>query len=309
MARVAVIGGNGFLGSHLVDTLADARHEVTAFDRFGDRPAAFDASGVTRIAGDFMSDDDLARAVDGQQVVFHLLSTTTPATADADPALDVRTNVIRTLALLDACLAAGVQRVVFASTGGAIYGPQGKPRYREDDPAEPISPYGIGKLTIERYLDFYRRQHGLQSVVCRISNPFGTRQQPDKPQGLIPIALRRIAAGEPLVRLGDGSMVRDYIYVDDAMAMVARFADTSGQHHLYNVGSGHGLTVNEVFEALTRVTGVTPEVVTRPIPPSFVDKVVLDTARLWGEFGVPELTPLDDGIAATWESMKGGDDG
>lgn len=304
MARVSVIGGNGFLGSHLVDALAATGHTVTAFDRFTDRPPVFEAGGVTALTGDFMSDNDLASAVAGQDAVFHMLSTTTPATADADPAFDIRTNVVRTLALIDACVAAGVGRLVFASTGGAIYGPQGKGRYRETDAAEPISPYGIGKLAIERYLEFYRRQRGFDSVTCRISNPYGTRQQADKPQGLIPIALRQIAREQPVVRLGDGSMVRDYIYVDDVVRMLAPLAVANVEHSVYNIGSGIGLTVNEVLSTLERVTQRKIVLEERPKPPSFIDEVVLDTSRFTSEFGERPLTALDEGVAATWEVIS-----
>ncbi|WP_291378019.1 NAD-dependent epimerase/dehydratase family protein [Demequina sp.] len=303
MARVSVIGGNGFLGSHLVDALAAAGHEVTAFDRFTQRPPVFEANGVAALTGDFMSDDDLVLAVTGQDTVFHMLSTTTPATADADPAYDIRTNVVRTLALIDACVDAGIGRLVFASTGGAIYGPQHKGRYRETDAAEPISPYGIGKLAIERYLEFYRRQRGLNSVTCRISNPYGTRQQADKPQGLIPIALRQIARDLPVVRLGDGSMVRDYIYVDDVVQMLAPLAIDAVEHSVYNIGSGIGLTVNDVLATLERVTQREVMIDERPQPPSFVDEVVLDTTRFTDEFGERSLTALDEGVAATWEAI------
>jgi UDP-glucose 4-epimerase len=302
-----VIGGNGFLGSHLVDALSHDGHQVTAFDRFAQRPPVFDATEVTALTGDFMSDADLAEAVAGKDAVFHMLSTTTPATADADPAFDIRTNVVRTLALIDACVDAKVGRLIFASTGGAIYGPQGKGRYCETDAAEPISPYGIGKLAIERYLDFYRRQRGFESVTCRISNPYGTRQQADRPQGLIPIALRQIAKRLPVVRLGDGSMVRDYIYVEDVVQMLAPMAIEPVQHSVYNIGSGVGLTVNDVLETLERVTQRQIVLDERPKPPSFVDEVVLDTSRFTQEFGVRTLTTLDDGVAETWAAISGDD--
>lgn len=304
MARVSVIGGNGFLGSHLVDALAKAGHAITAFDRFALRPPVFVADGVRALTGDFISDDDLKAAVVGQDAVFHMLSTTTPATADADPAFDVRTNVMRTLALIDACVDAGVKRLIFASTGGAIYGPQGKGRYRESDAAEPISPYGIGKLTIERYLEFYRRQRGFSSVTCRISNPYGTRQQTDSPQGLIPIALRQMARKQPVVRLGDGSMVRDYVYVEDVVQMLAPLAVAPVEHSVYNIGSGVGLTVNQVLATLERVTGRDIVLDERPQPPSYVDDVVLDTTRFTKEFGMKPLTSLDAGVAATWEAVS-----
>ncbi|HEV7741954.1 MAG TPA: NAD-dependent epimerase/dehydratase family protein, partial [Pseudolysinimonas sp.] len=155
MAKVLVIGANGFIGSHVVDALVAAGHEVSAFDRFRTADTVF-TSAVNMIAGDFLSRSDLEAAVAGQDYVFHLLSTTTPATSEGDPTLDVRTNVAQTVELLEACVAAGVAHFYYGSTGGAIYGSQGKSEYAETDRALPVSPYGIGKLTVEHYLHYFR---------------------------------------------------------------------------------------------------------------------------------------------------------
>lgn len=304
MSKVVVIGGNGFLGSHTVDTLAGLGHEVAAFDRFDGAQRRFEASGVHEITGDFLDDDSLRRAVEGQEFVVHMLSTTTPATADVDPGFDVRTNLARTVALFDACVAAGVRSVYFASTGGAIYGPQGRETYRESDPTLPISPYAIGKLAIERYLEFYRITRGLDFVVARISNPYGPRRDPRSPQGFIPIALRRIREGVPVIRLGDGSMLRDYVYVTDVAIAVGRLVGADAEHRTYNIGSGHGLTVNQVLSALREVTGVDFAVEDRPAPPTFVDRVTLDVSRYVGEFGEIARVALADGIRETWDALE-----
>jgi UDP-glucose 4-epimerase len=175
VARALVVGANGFLGSHLVDALVASGHRVTAFDRFsGAGTPMFHSTEVEIKRGEFLSRTDLEAAVAGQDLVFHFLSTTTPATAERDPTLDLRTNIAQTLELLESCVAAGVAHFYYASTGGAIYGMQGKPSYDENDRALPISPYGIGKLTIEHYLRYFATVHGLRSTALRISNPYGT---------------------------------------------------------------------------------------------------------------------------------------
>jgi UDP-glucose 4-epimerase len=303
VAEVLVVGGNGFLGSHLVDALSDTGHSVTAFDRFSTGSPTFRSPAVRMLAGDFLSRSDLDAAVTGHDVVFHFLATTTPATAQADPTLDIRTNVIQTIELLTACVEAGVRHVYFASTGGAIYGPQERSDFSELAPTFPISPYGIGKLTIEHYLRYFRATHGLQSTSLRISNPYGTRQHPNRKQGLIPIALRQIARGETVTRYGDGSMVRDYIFVDDLVRMIAPLADAEPVHDVYNLGSGRGSSVTEVLDAIGRVTGETFAVREVPTPATFVDRVVLDVARFDTEFGVRTPTSLEAGIAATWADV------
>lgn len=304
MARALVVGANGFVGSHLVDSLVAAGHEVTAFGRFSSVGPMFTASGVRILRGEFLSRADLDLAVAGQDYVFHFLSTTNPATAESDPSLDVRTNVVQTIELLEACVAAGVGHLYFASTGGAIYGPQGKSVYVETDPTLPVSPYAIGKLSIESYLRYFEVMHGLRSTTFRISNPYGTRQPPHRRQGLIPIALRQIALGAPVVRFGDGSMVRDYLYVQDLVSMITRTVGSVPNHKLYNLGSGVGHSVSEVFDALRRVTGVDFAIEERAVPATFVDSVVLDTARFRAEFGDFPLTTLDEGVAHTYEEMR-----
>lgn len=305
MADAVVIGANGFIGSHLVDALAQSGHTVTAFDRFSSRTPTFRAPDVRVIQGEFLSRADIEQAVAGQQYVFHFLSTTTPATAEADPTLDIRTNVAQTVELLDSCVAAGVEHLYFASTGGAIYGDQGLAEYSENDRALPVSPYAIGKLTIEHFLHYYRVTHGLRSTVLRVSNPFGTRQKPHSKQGLIPIALRQIALGRPVVRFGDGSMVRDYVYVEDLVQMVLPITGRETYHDLYNLGSGVGYSVNEVFDSIRRVTGQEFDIVEQPVPPTFVDRVILNTDRYRSEFGAQPLTSLDDGIRLTFDEIRG----
>ncbi|RLP75988.1 NAD-dependent epimerase/dehydratase family protein [Mycetocola tolaasinivorans] len=304
MARALVVGANGFIGSHLVDALALAGHDVTAFDRFSSQAPTFTQPGVRVFRGEFLSRSDLEEAAAGQDLVFHFLSTTTPATAESDPTLDIRTNIAQTVELLESCVSAGVGHFYFASTGGAIYGAQGKALYGESDRALPISPYGIGKLAIENYLNYFQTRHGLDSTALRISNPYGTRQHPNRRQGLIPIALRNIARGESVVQLGDGSMVRDYVYVSDLVAMIVAFIGRETEHSLYNLGSGQGYSVSEILAALARVTGEDFSIEERPKPATFVDSVVLDTSRLRAEFGEPALTSLDVGVAATWAEIK-----
>jgi UDP-glucose 4-epimerase len=298
-----VVGANGFIGSHLVDELVASGREVTAFDRFSSRAPSFVGPASIRV-GDFLNRGELEQAVAGQDEVYHFLSTTTPATAESDPQLDVRTNLAQTVELLEIASAAGVKQFYFASTGGAIYGSQGKAEYAEEDRTLPVSPYAIGKLAIENYLGYFRATHGLESTVFRISNPYGTRQHPNKKQGLIPIALRQIAAGLPVVQFGDGSMVRDYVYVEDLVKMIVTVSDGARRHEVYNLGSGTGHTVTDVFDAIRSTTGVDFAVEQRPKPPTFVDRVVLDTARFTTEFGNQELTPLEEGVRRTWEEMK-----
>jgi UDP-glucose 4-epimerase len=304
MSNCLVIGANGFIGSYLVDALVQAGHSVTAFDRFSSGAVSYQALGVRAVVGDFLNTADIAAALDGQQYVFHFLSATSPATSDDDPTLDIRTNISQSVELFKLCVASGVERVYFASTGGAIYGDQGLDRYRETDLALPVSPYGIGKLALEHYLRYFRAKHGLDSVSLRISNPYGPRQHPHRKQGLVPIALRQIANDEPVVRFGGGTMVRDYIFVEDVARMIAGMAGRDTLYDVYNIGSGTGHTVNDVLSELEYVTARKINLRHLPTPSTFVEKVVLDTGRFESEFGPSVFSGLRDGIAATWAEVE-----
>ncbi len=304
MADTLVIGGNGFLGSHVVDALARRGHQVAAFDRFGVLKPQFVEPGVEAISGDFLNAADLRAAVAGRDVVLHFLSTTDPATAEDDPTLDLRTNIMSSIQLFETCSTADVGRVVFASTGGAIYGDQDATVFREDDLTFPVSPYAIGKQAIEGYLRYFRRKRGLASTVFRISNPYGPRQNPAKRQGVIPIFLRRLERGLPLVVYGDGSMIRDYMYVADMADMVAEAVTRGTEHDLYNLGSGVGTSVRELVRCIAEATGTEPQVHHAPKPPTFVDHVTLDTSRFAGEFGPRTMTPLTEGIRRTWDEIR-----
>lgn len=304
MVKALVVGGNGFIGSALVDALAKAGFDVAAFDRFSSRGPAFSAPNVKVIAGDFLNRADIATAVQGQDYVFHFLSTTTPASAQADPTLDIRTNIEPSVHLLEACVHAGVQRFFYASTGGAIYGDQNQERFNEDDLTLPVSPYAIGKLAVENYLSYFSKVSQLSSFALRISNPYGSGQPVHKKQGLIPIAIRQGITGKTVQQFGDGSMVRDYIFVDDLVDMITTIALSDPQYPVYNLGSGRGSTVTEVFDSISAALKVPLNIEVRDAPSTYVDRVVLDISRYESEYGVPKFTSLAEGILKTIEALR-----
>lgn len=304
MARALVVGANGFIGSYLVDTLVTAGFDVTAFDRFSSRMPAFNSDGVRIIAGDFLNRADIQNAVQGQDFVFHFLSTTTPASAQADPTLDIRTNIEPTVQLLEAAVSAGVKRFFFASTGGAIYGDQGKTSLAETDLTFPVSPYAIGKLAVENYLNYFSTVSDLSTVALRISNPYGAGQPLHKKQGLIPIAIRQALRGQPVIQYGDGSMIRDYIYIQDLVSMISTIALSTPKYSVYNLGSGSGTSVTEVIDSISLALDLPIKTEIQQTPPTFISKVVLDISRFSSEFGTPMFTPLSEGIQLTVDAMK-----
>lgn len=286
----------------MVAALQAEGHEVTIFDRFSN--GATPPPGVRAVIGDFDDRDALREALRGQTDVFHFLSTTTPVSAEDHPRRDVQTNVIGSINLFDEAVTEGVSRVYFASSGGAVYGDAVRMPVDEETVPRPISPYAIGKLSIESYLRYFERTHGLESISFRISNPYGPGQRASRKQGFIPIMLRAIAHEEPVTILGDGSMVRDYIFVDDVAAMVASTVGRTAAHSVYNIGSGVGTSLDELVAIARRVTGRDFEIRHAEAPSTFVERSVLDASRFAREFGTPPSVDLEAGVALTWRALQ-----
>lgn len=300
--RVLVIGGCGFIGSHLVDRLLAHGHSVRVFDR---QPERFrqPLKGVEYLHGNFNDRMAIIEALAGVGAVAHLVSTTFPSTADLDPRTDVQDNLLGTLALMDSMVSLGVGRILFLSSGGTVYGPPDKVPIPESHPLRPINSYGIVKASIEHYLDMYRRTRGISSVVIRASNPYGPRQAHTGVQGIISTYLNRLLAGESLEVWGDGSVVRDYLHVTDLAEMCA-LGIASAQTGPYNAGSGQGTSVREIIDILRAVTGQAVEPIYKPGRVIDVKQSVLDPSRARADFGWECRVPLFDGIAATYDWMR-----
>lgn len=307
MAKCLVLGANGLIGSYVVDDLVKTGHQVRAFDRFSADKTNYNPSEqVEQFVGDFLNRNDLAKALEGVEYVFHFISTTTPITAENDPIIDIETNIRMSVELLQLCVEMGVKRVIYPSTGGAIYGLSAANGgvHKEGDLTQPVSPYAIGKLTVENYMRYFYKKFDLDYIAFRISNPYGNRQSIRSKQGVIPIFLDRIKDGEKITVYGDGTMIRDYIYVQDVADMIVAAFDKPHQFNTYNIGSGQGNSVNEIISCIEEITGKKAEINTEPAPATFVDKVILDTARFKDEFHKEPTVSLLDGIRATCQQME-----
>jgi UDP-glucose 4-epimerase len=250
--RCLVTGGGGFLGSHLVERLVADGHAVRVLDI---RPAQQSTpSGVEWLEGDFSHREVGAHAVAGCEAMFHLASTTIPKTATDDPVFDVNTNIAGSIGLLQAAVKHGVKRVLFLSSGGTVYGIPKSVPIPETHATNPVSAYGISKLAIEKYFGMFHHLHGLPYCILRLANPFGPRQRPEGAQGVVTAFVAHVVRGEELPIWGDGSVVRDYLYVADSVDAIARALDSS-HCGVVNVGAGAGLSLNEVIERIEGTLG------------------------------------------------------
>jgi UDP-glucose 4-epimerase len=302
--RCLVLGGAGFIGSHIADALVDNGYTVRLFDlpRRKMTSVAHLLDRVEVVEGDFTNEADLERALPGVDYVFHLVGTTLPQSSNENPIYDAESNLIATLRLLQLARAREVKKVIFISSGGTVYGVPETIPLPETHPTFPVCAYGVTKLAIEKYLHLFHHLYGMDYVVLRVSNPYGERQQSvGAQQGVVSVFMARLRRGEPIIIWGDGSVVRDWLYVKDvAQAFVLALKNTS-PHRIFNVGSGVGLSLNELLAMLSRVTGITPHVSYTASRPTDVPCNVLDTTRIRAEWGWSATTPMEVGLTRTWD--------
>ncbi len=301
--RTLVLGGNGFIGSHLLDRLLLAGHAVRVFDR-NEELYRKPLDGVEYCYADFGNRTLLAEALEGIDIVFHLISTTVPKTSNDDPAFDVTSNVVETIALLEKCVAHGVKKIVFLSSGGTVYGAPAALPVTEDSATNPECSYGITKLAVEKYLALFNHLYGLDYVIVRPSNPYGPRQNPLGIQGAISVFLGRVAAGKPIEIWGDGQIVRDYVYVDDLVEGIYRAATQTVASCILNLGSGQGHSLNAIIATMREVIGDRVRVVYTPARVFDVPQIYLDISRAQQELAWRPATSLDAGIRQTWEFVR-----
>jgi UDP-glucose 4-epimerase len=305
--RCLVLGGKGFIGSHLIDALLRRGFAVRAFDRANIKPLndAAVAARVEWVDGDFTCEADVARAVEDCDMVYHLVSTTLPQSSNANPVFDVETNVAGSVRMLDHAAKAGVKKVVFISSGGTVYGiPQSVP-IAEDHSTNPICSYGITKLAVEKYLHLFKTLHGLDYTVLRLSNPFGERQRIQAAQGAVAVFMGKILRGEKIEIWGDGSVVRDYIYIGDAVSAMVLAASYSGDEHVFNIGSGAGVSLKDIVKGIEGVTGRTANVSYTDARAFDVPVSVLDTTRARRALDWAPTTSFDEGLRRLMTSMQG----
>lgn len=299
--KVLVIGGCGFIGSHVVDSLLSHGHKVRVFDQQAERFRK-PLHDVEYQFGNFNDRMAIIDALSGIDAVVHLVSTTFPTTADLDPRTDVLDNLGGTLSLLDAIVGLGVSRIVFLSSGGTVYGPPDILPIPEDHPLRPINSYGIVKCAIEHYLDMYRRTRGLSPVVIRAANPYGPRQGHAGMQGVISTFLNRTVAGEQIEIWGDGTVVRDYLHVRD-LAELCSIVLSSDKTGPYNAGSGMGTSLNTIVGIIAGITGKKIDPIYKPSRAIDVQRSVLDVSRAKADFGWFCKIPMRDGVADTYAWM------
>lgn len=250
--KIVVFGGSGFIGSAVVDRLLKDGYELRIFEHPRVKPyRAFSSSEkIEWYSGDMLNEHDVSRAVTGMDAVLHLVSFTLPKNSNEDILYDVQTNLMAALQLLNVMRSQKVGKIIFISSGGTVYG---IPKYvpvDETHPTDPLVSYGITKLTIEKYLLLFQHLYGIKSVILRVSNAYGPRQRLETSQGAVGIFLDRALRGLPIEIWGDGSTVRDYVYVDDVANAFAKALIYEGSQTVFNISSGVGVSLNQLLDEI-----------------------------------------------------------
>jgi UDP-glucose 4-epimerase len=304
--KCLVLGGGGFLGSHLSESLLAQGHAVRIFDRPNlVRFKSFQRGDpVEWVEGDFVNREHVAHAVSGCDIVYHMVSTTLPRSSNENPAYDVETNVIGTLNLLEAAQKNKIRKFIFVSSGGTVYGiPQEIP-IKESHPTEPICSYGIGKLAIEKYINLFHLLHGMEYCVLRLANPYGERQRIAAAQGAVAVFLDKALRNEEIEIWGDGSVIRDYFHVSDAVAALVKAIAYEGNQRIFNIGSGVGHSVNEILDAIETLLGVAVKRSYLPARAFDVPVNLLDISKAAETLNWKPQVPFAEGLSRTAQWLR-----
>ena len=305
--KALVTGGAGFIGSHVVDALLAEGHSVSVVDDLSRGRRAQVPTGAALHVVD-VRDPALHEVLQAErpEIVFHQAAQIDVRRSISEPLLDTGINVSGTVNLLQGCAAAGVRRIVFASSGGAIYGDTSNIPTPEDHTAQPASLYGAAKLCGEVYGGVYSQLYGLEFMALRYANVYGPRQDPHGEAGVVAIFVNKLLAGSPCVINGDGTQTRDYVYVGDVVrANLLAAAAPSSALGAYNVGTGRETDVNELFTLLRDACGSGAEASHGPGKPGEQRRSCLDLGRAQRVLGWAPSVSLDDGLRATVDYFRG----
>lgn len=302
--KILVTGGAGFIGSHVVDGYLSAGHQVVVVDNLStgkksnlNPAAAFYELDVAspKLGGVF--------AAERPDLVSHHAAQASVKVSTDDPLFDAQQNVIGLLNVLDACVKYGVKKVIFASSGGAIYGEPRRLPVKEDHALRPRSPYAINKMAGEHYLRYFTQDYGLEHTVLRYANIYGPRQDPFGEAGVVAIFSRVLLDGGIPEIHWDGEQRKDYLFVGDAVR-ANLLALTKGRNRAYNIGTGQGTSVNELFQALTRIIGTRVEPRFGPKRPGDLRLSYLDCTRARRELGWEPQVALEVGLKRTVDYFR-----
>lgn len=291
--KALVLGGNGFIGSHIVDVLSKNSIPTIVYDK----NIKENKNNIFYVSGDFLDLLHIENIIEKYRIthIIHLISTTLPKTSNENIPFDISSNVVQSIKIMDLCVKYKIQKFIFMSSGGTVYG---IPKYLpmdEEHPTNPLCSYGITKLTIEKYLQLYHQLYGLNYSIIRAANPYGPRQNHLSGQGIIANFIHKIENQQPLEIWGDGEIIRDYFDVRD-LANLTFSIVASDKNGIFNTGSGTGLSINEIVKIISSITTKTPNVIYKEKRIFDISNVVLNIELVKKTFNWKPEISIKNGI-------------
>lgn len=298
-----ILGAAGFIGTNLTIELAKNKsNHIILVDRnlnFFKSIKSFAFDNVEYRQSELNYDCNFDELLSGVDTVYHLVSTTVPSTSNQHISQELMGNVIFSSNMLDACVQCGIKKVVFMSSGGTVYGKEMDCPLKEKTATNPISSYGIQKITIEKLLYLYRYLYGLDYRIIRLANPYGPYQRPNGVLGAVTTFTYKAIKGEEITVYGDGSVVRDFIYIDDAVRAIIKIVNGESKHRTFNVGCGYGTSIKKVLETIQESLQVELRVTYKPGRKVDVPSNYLDIGRYEKYYGVLNPISLSEGVLRT----------
>lgn len=293
MKNALILGGNGFIGASLSQKLVDIGYHVTAVDKKWGENTPHQIKCVT---ADVFSSSVLDELLPGTDVVFHLVSTTIPGTSNTKILFDCESNVAGTIKIMDAMVKHKIKQIVYASSGGTVYGIPTTFPVDEESATNPISAYGVGKLAIEKYLQLYSHTFDIKAKILRLSNPYGPGQKPESGQGIMATFIERVMCDNTIEVWGDGSVVRDYVYIDDVIQAFVDSLDIEEKYILLNIGSGEGYSIIQIINTIEQICKKVARVEYKPARKVDVPMIVLDINKAHKTLGYYPKFDLHHGV-------------
>lgn len=306
--NVILLGAAGFIGTNLAIKLSeDGKNDITLVDRsvtFFDAIKKINLGNIRIVETGFEENTDFDCLLKNQDIVYHLVSTTVPITSNQQISQELVANVVVTSKMLDACVRCGVKKVVFISSGGTVYGKESGCPLKENTATYPISSYGIQKVTIEKLLYLYQYMYHLDYRVIRLANPYGPYQRPNGVLGVVTTFTYKALKNKEITVYGDGSVVRDFIYIDDVIRAIMNIVDGENKHRTFNLGCGYGTSIKQVIDTIQEVLGKELNVIYKEGRKVDVPVNYLDISRYEKAYGVLNPISLQDGVLRTVKFMK-----
>lgn len=308
MTKVILFGGAGFIGTNLAIKLSqDESNEITLVDRninFFEDLRKLNLQNVSYVESDFSENTNFDKLLEGQEVVYHLVSTTVPTTSNQQIPQELFANIIVTSRLLESCVRSNVKKMIFISSGGTVYGKEVCCPLKEETPTYPISSYGLQKITIEKLLYLYHHMYNLDYRVVRLANPYGPYQRPNGILGAVTTFTYKALNNEEITVYGDGSVIRDFIYIDDAVEAIIKIATQNVEQKTFNLGCGYGTSIKQLLDIISSTLKLHLKI--KYVEGRSVDVPVnyLDIQRYEKYFGTLNPISLEEGIKKTAEFMQ-----